>query len=259
MLVDTHVHLLTSKTSRPDWGEIAYTFFAAREKNIDVLCLTEHRDAVGFEELYLELFSENRFGGEVKPNGTLTLSSGITISPGAEVSLSGGGDMGVHTDLSTVMGFDRRKNSYTAAELLKLLSEGGSGYVSVAHHLLLDGKWWRDFEQVIGHVDAIEVPGKQATSMVSYLELANRYSKGQLSGSDAHTWVQLGAGLTLIKEGEMTHGGERLFDVFELKKLVVEHETVPCVSDVADELIKISKIYKARSTWVHSLGEGYEY
>ena len=255
MLIDTHVHLLASKTSRPNWDEISYVFHVASEKNIDVLCLTEHRDAVGYEELFIEIFSENRFGGRVEPSGVIQLASGVVISPGAEVSLFGGGDMGVHADLNSVMGLDWRRNEYSPLELVNSLNARGSDYVSVAHHLLLNGKWWVDFEQAIDLVDAIEVPGKQATFMNSYLELASRYSKGQLSGSDAHTWIQLGVGLTFIKKDEVVHRGEVLFDISEFKTLIAKHETVPCVSDAADELIRISKLYKAQSNWMPESGE----
>lgn len=246
MLIDTHVHLLESKTCRPDWSEISYTFHVAKEKNIDVLCVTEHRDAVGYEELFIEIFLGNRLGGQLNADGALQLAAGTIIRPAAEVSLFGGGDMGVHSDLNTVMSLSGRKNEYNAEDLLSFLSGRGEDYVSVAHHLLLNGKWWAGFEQVIHLVDAIEIPGKQASVMDDYLKLAVRHSKSRLSGSDAHTWIQLGAGLTRIEYEADRTKGVLGFDTALFKKFVLENETVPCVSNSADELVRIARLYKGR-------------
>ncbi|MHC8316449.1 PHP domain-containing protein [Pseudomonas sp. LB3P31] len=248
MLLDTHVHLLASKVSRPDWSEINHTFNVAKIKGIDLLCITEHIDAEGFEELYREIFIENRLGGDYESSGMLRLKSGIVISPGAEVSLAGGGDMGVHTGLNTIMSLDSRKGTYSAEILLDVLEAGSNDYVAVAHHVLIEGKWWKDFDQVVDRLDAIEVPGKHSCCSDDYLALADRYSKGKLCGSDAHNWVQLGAGLTFVECGAVDGGSEYSLNISGLKHSLLNNKTIARLNATADAMVSIAKLYTAQKT-----------
>ena len=245
MWIDTHVHLLPTKKSRPDWEEIDFTFQVASKKGIDVIFLTEHRDALGFDELYSEIFGENKLGGDVQENGVIVLPCGLMISSGAEISLKGGGDIGVHASVKALMDLKSLSMAYTATELLSEFEAGGGSYVTVAHHLLGDGKWWCDFEDVIEKVDAIEVPGKHPHLLSQYQGLAQKYSKTGVSGSDAHTWIQVGVGKTLVATGFLDEGREENF-IRKFKKVVTEGMTVPCVHKSAEEVLRLSSYYRNR-------------
>lgn len=252
MLLDTHVHLLASKKARPDWSEISYTLKVAKKKGIDLLCITEHRDAEGFEELYREVFIENKLGGNFESSGMLRLTSGVIISPGAEISLAGGGDMGVHAGLNTIMSLDSQKGIYSAEGLLDVLEASCNDYVAVAHHVLVEGKWWKDFDQVVDRLDAIEVPGKHSSCLDEYLALADKYSKGKLCGSDAHNWVQLGAGLTFVECGVVGSSSESSLSISSLKHYLVKNETIARLNANADAMVAIAKFYTAQKNWMPS-------
>ena len=245
MWIDTHVHLLSTKKSRPDWEEIDFTFQVAKKKGIDIVCLTEHRDSQGFDELYSEIFGEKKLGGQALEDGVIVLSSGLMISSGAEISLRGGGDMGVHASVKAVMDMRSPSMTYTATELLDELERKNNSYVAVAHHLLGDGKWWCDFDNVIRKVDAIEVSGKHPHWVERYKGLAQKYNKACVSGSDAHTWIQLGVGKTLVPERFLEgESGESFIHGF--KSVVRKAATVPCIHESADEVLRLSGYYRSR-------------
>lgn len=245
MWIDSHVHLLESKKSRPDWCEINFTLKVAGKKGIDIICLTEHRDSLGFDELYSGIFGENKLRGHVGEDDVVVLSSGLMISPGAEISLKGGGDIGVHTNLKGVMNLRSLTMAYTAAEVLAELEGSASEYVTVAHHVLGEGKWWVEFEQVIQEVDAIEVPGKHPCWVAQYEELAEKFNKSKVSGSDAHTWIQLGVGKTWVGNFSSDSASNAGF-INKLKGSIHNNLTVSCVSDSAREVLELSEYYRNR-------------
>lgn len=242
MWIDTHVHLLDSKKSRPNWAEIDLTLKVAAKKGIDIICLTEHRDSLGFSELYDEVFVENKLNGEIRDDGVVELKSGLMISPGAEVSLVGGGDIGVHASLAEVMKLSDQPMAYRAVDVLDQLDSGSGDYVTVAHHLLGAGKWWREFESVIQRVSAIEVPGKHSRFIDRYKILARQYAKACVCGSDAHTWIQVGVGRTLAA-GVLSKLDAIAF-VTKLKNDTGCQITVAHVDNAAEEVLKLSGMYR---------------
>ena len=242
MWIDTHVHLLPTKKSRPDWEEVRFTFQVARTKGLDVVCLTEHRDSLGFDELYGEIFGENKLGGRVLKDDVIVLPSGLMISPGAEVSLSGGGDIGVHANVKAVMDLRPLSMACTATDVLGELEKGKNSYFTVAHHLLGDGKWWCDLEDIIQKIDAIEIPGKHPSWVGQYEKLMCDYNKAGVSGSDAHTWIQVGVGRTLAA-GVLSELDAIAF-VTKLKNDTGCQITVAHVDNAAEEVLKLSGMYR---------------
>ncbi len=244
MWIDTHVHLLPTKKSRPDWEEVRFTFQVARTKGLDVVCLTEHRDSLGFDELYGEIFGENKLGGRVLKDDVIVLPSGLMISPGAEVSLSGGGDIGVHANVKAVMDLRPLSMACTATDVLGELEKGKNSYFTVAHHLLGDGKWWCDLEDIIQKIDAIEIPGKHPSWVGQYEKLMCDYNKAGVSGSDAHTWIQVGVGKTMVDECLWDKGEEGFIRGF--KKAIRRKIPVPYVHESAEEVLALSGYYRGR-------------
>ncbi|PJD91621.1 MAG: hypothetical protein CK424_06230 [Legionella sp.] len=99
MKIDTHTHLFLTKESKPDWKSINFYFDIARMKDLDVVCCTEHLDAIHYSHLLNDLFLNNILGGELLDEGVVRLPNGLIATSGAEVALSGGADVGLHTQL----------------------------------------------------------------------------------------------------------------------------------------------------------------
>jgi hypothetical protein len=241
LILDTHVHLLINKRCRPNWDEIEFTFEVAAADGLDVLCIAEHRDSEGYEELVEGLFLKCRFEGESLDDGVFRLASGLVISAAAEVALAGGGDIGVHARPALLLGIDKSKSVHTGESLLKHLGEHQGDHVTVAHHLFVNGKWPLDFERWALTVDAIELPGKQLNLEREYRDLSSRFEKPTVGGGDSHTWVQLGACRSNVELGEGAH-----FTVSNFKTALRNKNVQAIPTANASRFVGLSKLYRQR-------------
>ena len=199
MKIDTHVHLLIDKQSRPCKVQIRLLFKHACKIGLSGLVITEHRDAAHFESLVRRIFLQNEFGLDQVESGHLRTNDGVSVYSGAEISIAGGGDVGVHASPDVVLGLSNARSEYTVASLRRALEESGEPFLMVAHHLLNPGKWLTELDVEPHLVHAIEIPGKAPNEIVEYISLVKSMNKPACSGSDAHVWIQLGAGSTDIE------------------------------------------------------------
>ncbi|RQR51938.1 hypothetical protein DIE07_29615 [Burkholderia sp. Bp9002] len=244
MKLDTHVHLLISKTARPDWDEIRFTLDAARRNGLDVLCICEHLDAVHYPDLLEGVFDANRVGGERLAPGVLRLESGLLLSSGAEVSLRGGGDAGVHAPPDVLRRLERQKGFYALPQLLDVLKAGGGETAVVAHHVYFGRKWIDELPVVGKQLSAIELPAKDLASREKYELLAAQLELPMVGGGDGHTWLQIGACHTEIDEAEWPDAS--VFSIARLKDALKRYRAEPVAVAGADRLVRMSRIYRQR-------------
>ncbi len=133
MKIDTHTHLLLKKNSKPDWNAIDFHFKVAKTHGLDVVCITEHIDAVYFSDLYRGLFEENRLGGEILGHGIIKLPNSLIMVLGTEVPLRGGGEVGLHAEYSLIKKLKTEKDSYTIDEIYNVLSDSGVDFVLIGN------------------------------------------------------------------------------------------------------------------------------
>lgn len=241
MQVDTHVHLLVSKSARPDWQEIEFCFEVARRDGLDALCIAEHRDADGYEELIEGIFLRPKFDGQILEPGVILLANGLVLSSAAEVAIRGGGDIGIHTSPEKLLAIPKDKGIVSGIELLEMLSRDASEYVAVLHHLLIPGKWPIDVEAWGIKVDAIELPGKQLESETEYRSIAEKLSKPIVGGSDSHTWIQIG-----ICRTELLDSTELYFSPKMFKASLAECQVKALPITNSARFVSLSKLYRAR-------------
>nr|7RTY_A Chain A, PsfC [Pseudomonas syringae]7RTY_B Chain B, PsfC [Pseudomonas syringae] len=192
-VVDTHVHLLLSKKQRvPDWAAIKRMLDVAKVDELDALCVTEHIEADGYQTLMEGLFVENRLPGGDQHAGRLTYQ-GVAIFPGAELELANRTNVGVHTDLEGLLALDRAPGAYTLERLHAVLEQRGRPFKLVAHHIFWPGKTCDDLQALGRYVNAIEVPAKDLANAQNYVALAETLALDTTGGSDAHTFIQVGA------------------------------------------------------------------
>lgn len=197
--IDTHVHLLVSKAAKPDWDEIAFATQAAGNDGLTTLCITEHLDALHYPALIRGLFLEQRLGGRLLSPGVLKLANGLCLSCGAEVSIGGGGDIGVHAEPEVLLGLDQRKGAYSLADLIGTLRSQPSPFAMVAHHVYWPGKSIAALTRQARNLDALELPAKDWEHVDQYLELAADLALPVVGGSDAHTWIQIGSARSIAQ------------------------------------------------------------
>lgn len=192
MDIDTHVHLLISKTAKPDWAEIAFTTEVAVTEGLHVICVAEHRDALHYSELIEGLFFENKLGGELIEPGMLSLPNGSILSSAAEIALKGGGDVGVHASPEVLLSLRPEKAAYSLEELLAELHPHRHDVTVIAHHVFWKNKGIAELRQCAGLVDGLELPAKDLAQEVRYRALADELGLALVGGGDAHTWPQVG-------------------------------------------------------------------
>jgi hypothetical protein len=244
MKIDTHVHLLVSKAAPPDWQEIPFMLDSARRDGLDVLCICEHLDAVHYPDLMRGLFIERRLPGTLLRPGVYRLENGLVISAGAEVSLRGGGDVGVHATTDLLLSLNRQKGFYSLPELLVLVAGQGDRCAAVAHHVYYGTKWIADLPKVGGRLDAVELPAKDLASRDKYRSLSGDLGLPLVGGGDGHTWIQIGACYTELDDGDL--GSADDFSVPAFKAALKRRHVKPVPVPGAERFIRMSRIYRER-------------
>ncbi|MCW7546921.1 hypothetical protein OO184_02895 [Photorhabdus sp. APURE] len=234
--IDTHVHLLVSKKQiEPDWRNISHMLHIACISGLDAICVTEHIEAVGYARLMREIFVENKLNGELY-DGCVVTPGGLTLYPGAEIQLRNGTNIGVHTDLDTLFLLDHRAGAYSLAELHRELTLRGTWFILVAHHIFWPGKTYPDHAELASYVRAIEVPAKDLKNVNKYIELAERYNLATTGGSDAHTFIQIGACYGVLSQSiQASH--PLLISLDQPQKNHV-------YSEFSKRLVEMSKLYR---------------
>jgi histidinol phosphatase-like PHP family hydrolase len=242
MKIDTHSHLLYSKEAAPDWKAINFHFNMAKVSGLDVVCVTEHLDALHYSELINSLFQQNCFAGEILEDGIIQLVNSVIISSAAEVSLKGGADVGLHVKPTVLQILNKNKGYYTLDTLVDEVASLTDDYIIVGHHLYRPGKWIEDIEEKAKFLDAIELPAKDIVQSKKYESLRISLDKPFVAGSDAHTWIQLGVGHTIIKEEEYKE--KYIFNIKSLKRAINDNKLSVQILSESEKIIQMSGMYR---------------
>jgi histidinol phosphatase-like PHP family hydrolase len=237
MKVDTHAHLLLTKKSQPNWREIKLYFDVAKAQRIDVLTITEHIDALYFVELYKGLFIENKLQGKILDDGIVELPNSVIVVSGTEIPLKGGGEIGLHTKLSTILSLNKTHGYYTIDDIFAEVDNKSNGdYIMIGNHLYVPGKWIDRVEKKLSLLDAIEMLPKELQRQTKYESLAANLNKPLLSGSDSHVWSQLGLGYNEVTIAE--------YSIKNFKNAIRNNKVTMKLSPEAEILSEVSKVYR---------------
>jgi len=191
--VDSHVHFLVSKSqAMSDWDAIGNILAIAKIAGLDALCVTEHIEAKAYESLMLGIFRDNNLNGTMHSDGVVEVD-GVSLLPAAELELQNGTNVGVHTNFDTLISLTRESGAYTLESLHRALSQRERPFKLVAHHIFWPGKTCDDLLELGRYVNAIEVPAKDLANAEKYMALAKDLELATTGGSDAHTFIQVGA------------------------------------------------------------------
>jgi len=236
MKIDTHTHLLLKKNSPPDWKLINFHFDVAKAHGLDVVCITEHIDAIYFAELYTEIFINNKLGGTILEDGIIQLSNSLIIVSGAEVPLVEGGEVGIHSNLSTILELNKVIKFDNLEKVIQFVLNLTDEYVVIGNHLYFPGKWIEQIEEKLALLDAIEILAKENHKRDKYETLALKLNKPLISGSDSHVWTQLGLGYTDIDSS--------IYSIKIFKEAIKNNKFTIELSKEAEVFTVISKLYR---------------
>lgn len=242
MIIDTHTHALVSKEATPNYEAIKFNLNIAKDVHgINVVCFTEHLDANSYRDLMRSVFDKNIFQGQKLSESLIKLNDNFYISSGAEISLKGGADVGVHTSLDILMSLSIQKGFYTIESLYDELSRKTSNFIIFAHHLFKPGKWIDRFDQYASCFDAVELPAKDIANKEKYYDFAEANKKTLVAGSDAHTWVQIGVGRTVLDD-EHIKLGEQFHPSF--KSSIAHGRQDVMIEPSATKIVEMSRAYR---------------
>lgn len=236
MKIDTHTHVLLTKTSSFDWRDVELHFDIARAHGLHVVCLTEHLDAKDFNPLYNGIFYENKLEGHFLADGIIILANGLTIVSGAEVPLKDGGEVGLCASMDVINSLKKESGYYTLENLLKKLDKNGDEYSLIGNHLCHPKKWIKNIEKYVEFLDAIEILSKYRHLKKEYKELADSLGKPLVSGSDSHTWVQFGLSYTDVDIEKFT--------ISDFKDAIRKEKFMVYMSELTETMIRISELFR---------------
>lgn len=236
MRIDTHTHVLLTKTSSFEWEDIILHFEVARAHELDVVCLTEHLDAKEFDRLYSGIFIENRLGAKVIDDGIIQLSNGLIVASGTEVPLKGGGEVGLCTTMNLLNSLEKQNGYYDLGSLLSYLNNIDAPYSLIGNHLCNPKKWIKDIEKYKDSIDAIEILSKYKHLKNEYKNLSKLLNKPLVSGSDSHTWVQFGLSYTDVEIEK--------FSILDFKKAIRNRDFKVYMDENTEKMIKVSELFR---------------
>lgn len=234
--IDSHVHLLLSKKqTTPNWSDVKNSLDIAALSGLDAVCITEHIEALGYEPLMRGLFIHNQLNATQGLNGALSYK-GVAIFAGAELELADKSNVGVHADLAILLSLDRAPGAYTIDSIYKALKISCAPFKLVAHHVFWPGKTPSDIQKLKNFVHAIEVPAKDLANAERYTNLARELKLETTGGSDAHTFIQIGACHTLTHIEDSTS--------LTQEGWILSRTTRHSYSEQSSRLVAMAKIHR---------------
>lgn len=197
MLLDMHVHLLSARTAPIARDTILDCFETAADSGLQALCICEHRESSAYEELLTLIFEQCAIPGlRYVESGVVVWQERLVVLSGAELELADGSNVGVHAPPTLLRSLSPLPEAYSLRELRERL---GDAPTIVAHHVFWAGKQPAHLPDVLTCTNAIELPAKDWLRADRYRELAAGSALPLVAGSDAHTFVQVGAAYTELE------------------------------------------------------------
>lgn len=254
MYIDFHTHGKLAKKLPFSKEYTHWLFSEAKQAGLDALCLTEHFNTDGFEQVY-------RYIGEnsVREGETL-LFEGLRVFPGMETDIAEGGHILSIGPLDAILELNRRlsphkeRGSFLPFEKLMNLFEKYPVLVGGAHPFRAGGHIPELPAKQLERFHFFDLNGKdvaldrEKTERLTY-GLAKALGKPVAGGSDTHQAVQYGC----IK----TEFAKTCVTVQELYEEMKKGSYSIQVSDSAAFQVKTAELLKRSLKEIHRLGGDY--
>ncbi len=198
MLIDFHTHGKLAKYLPFSADYTHWLFAEAKLSGLDALCLTEHFNTFGFEELY-------RYIADTFPKeGDSYLCDGLRIFPGMEVDIQEGGHTLVIGTMEDILSLHTRllpnleKGSFLAFKDLLSLVEEYPVIFGAAHPYRAGSNIPALPPELLGRFHFLDLNGKDIaescdTAKSQVYSLASALGLPVVAGSDTHQSFQYGS------------------------------------------------------------------
>lgn len=254
MYLDFHTHGKLAKKLPFSKEYTHWLFSEAKNAGLDALCLTEHFNTLGFDEVYRYL------GGHAQREGDTLLFEGLRIFPGMETDIAEGGHILSVGPMEAILELNRRLepckekgNFLPFAQLLDLFDEypvlvgGGHPFRSGSHIPQLP------YEQ-LERLHFLDLNGKDIAENREDTEeltlaLGQKLQKPVVGGSDTHQAVQYGCIRTRFPHTVNTI--QALYEEMQQGSYQI------CISEQAAFQVHTAALLKRSLKEIHALGGDY--
>lgn len=254
MYLDFHTHGKLAKKLPFSKEYTHWLFSEAGRAGLDALCLTEHFNTLGFDEVY-QYVNEH-----ADKDGDTLIFDGLRIFPGMETDIAEGGHILSIGPMEAILELNRRMEPYKEKEsflpfvqLMDLFDEyplligGGHPFRSGSHILELPCSQ-------LDRLHFFDLNGKDiADDRVRTEEqthaLGQKLGKPVVGGSDTHQAVQYGCIRTCFER--------TVHSIPELYEEMVQGNYNICISEQADFQVHTAALLKRSLKEIHALGGDY--
>lgn len=198
MLIDTHTHGKLAKYLPFSESYTRNIYQEAKKRGLDALCLTEHFNTQEFDKIY-DFIHDN-----YEQDGDSFFVEGVRVFPGLEVDIQEGGHNLVIGNYETIRSLRKEILALSpsdqflpAAKLFPLIKQ--YDVIFGAAHVYRKGMHNLDLpDELIAFYDFFDMNGKDTGLMGEenyhkILQIAQKYQKPVLAGSDTHQYLQFGS------------------------------------------------------------------
>lgn len=254
MIIDFHTHGKLAKYLPFSADYTHWLFAEAKLSGLDALCLTEHFNTFGFEELY-------RYIADTFPKeGDSFLCDGLRIFPGMEVDIQEGGHTLVIGKMEDILSLHTRllphmeKDSFLPLkELLSLIDEYPVLF-GAAHPFRMGGNIPSLPEELLQRFHFLDLNGKDVAegsvaAKTQLYSLASLLNLPVVAGSDTHQSFQYGSVCNIFDNDCAT--------VSALKETLEQGSYTCRISEKAAFQVKAAGLLKRALKEIHALSGDY--
>lgn len=254
MLIDFHTHGKLAKYLKFSPAYTDWLFAEARRAGLDAICLTEHFNTLGFEEVYADIAARyDRRGDAFDVNGLL-------VFPGMEVDVAESGHTLVLGTMEEILDFNRALEPHKPKGSFLSLAELGQEarrrelFFGCAHPFREPGHIPEQPDEELEAFEFVDLNGKDlAHGRDEAIErtgaFARRLGIPMVSGSDTHQAFQYGCVATRMERAVDT--------VSELRKQVLAGAfTIEFADDLAFR-VRTAGLLKRALKEIDRLGGSY--
>lgn len=254
MKIDFHTHGKLAKKLPFSPAYTDWLFGEAKAAGLTALCLTEHFNTLGFDEVYGYIASA------YEKDGDTFLVNGLRIFPGMETDILEGGHVLSIGTMKDILELNKRLEPYKekgkflpAEELFKLFGEYDV-LVGAGHPFREGGHIPELPKELLCRFDFLDLNGKdlatdrEKTIKMTY-DFGRKYGKPVVSGSDTHQAFQYGCASTVFEKECST--------VSELRDEIEKGKYEIQFSDYLFFQVKTASMLKKALKQIHALGGDY--
>ncbi len=254
MKIDFHTHGKLAKNLPFSAEYTRLLLREAKESGLDAICLTEHFNTIGFEEIYCYMLDT------YERQEDCFLAEGVKVFPGMEIDIKEGGHILAVGTLEHVLSINRDLDKFKEkdkfmpfSDLLRVLKE--YDMLTGAAHAFREGSHIPYLEkELLIKLDFADLNGKdyavkKSQAYEEIKQFAAEHNLAVVAGSDTHQSFQYGCIWNEFEKDCAT--------LEELKQIIKSGEYGIKILEYIDFKVKTAGILKKSLKKIHSLGGDY--